>query len=137
MLIGAVVVLALLASLGIGGIGWPELLVAIVPIVGGIVLGSLWWIPLYPAGLAAWLRVADRVMVADVIRRADDNGLVRAALREIYLKTPDEMRNSLISVSRPCRTEWCVTEWNILALAALCAAIGTVVGKVLATRIAR
>jgi hypothetical protein len=138
LLIGAVIVLGLIAQLDVAGFGLPELLVAAVPMVGGIVLGTGWWIVLYPAGLAAWLLAGEPQTVREFTRSVD-NRLVRAALSEIYLKTPDGLRDSLMSGSRtvPVCPPSCVTWWNILALAVLCAVIGAALGKILAQRIAR
>lgn len=178
LLIGAGVVLGLLALRGVGGIGWPEMLFAVAPMVGGIILRTLWWVLLYPLGLGLGLRATARDRIEDALTRSDNGRLVHQrlleALREIYLRAPDEMRhrlsghrlwcmiemtsptplkrgllpkkcvsdclNELKRLTAPKREEslvWCVSEWNILALAALCAVIGTVVGKVLAKRIAR
>lgn len=192
MLIGAGVVLGLLALLDVQGngggpIGWPELLVAVTPLVGGIVLRTVWWVLLYSAGLGAALLAVKPDQVKDALGRSADDRLrhdrLLDTLRAMYLHTPNGMRDRLSEPSSPwmiekpstsvleqekvvgwCKSDcaaelakwkddlenvrrslrtseeplvWCVTEWNILALAALCAVVGTVVGKVLAKGIAR
>jgi hypothetical protein len=180
MLIGTGFVLFLLALLDVNGIGWPELLVAVAPMVGGIVMRTGWWVLLYPTVLGAGLVVAEGESVQHVFNTTT----MSSSVQTMTVSASDRLNGALMTmddficddlnmrpapdpIPRPglsCEmmredserqtrvnerlgqeveqqanryAAGTVTEWSIVALTALWATFGTVIGKIVANRIAQ
>jgi hypothetical protein len=134
LLVALLLSIGLVGAANLDGLGWPELLIAVAPLVGGLLLRAWWWLLLYPAGVAASLYAAgefDRYTFPAERLWRHANAPLDDLLRDLS-DSPLERLYHSISATLPTEAYTVV-----VAATVLFAVIGTVAGKILAKLIGR